>query len=88
MHSARTLPHLSTLVENLHGYLDTVLSGVIRYCLNREAVPTVGASLQALRMHELGFLDGFDKTDIGVGNYKHVIFGRNNPLSPCGASFI
>ncbi|GAA5081878.1 hypothetical protein [Lysobacter panacisoli] len=89
IHNAQSLPHLPTLVENLHGYFDTLVAAVIRYALSRKAPTTIGATLHALHMHEAGYLADIKKCSaIDSGNFLHIVFGARNPLAPGGRGFL
>lgn len=88
MHSATALPHLSTLVENLHVYIDTLIKAIQRTAnLSPERI-TIDGALQYLSVWERYRLqsitaDGADNeampTDADVWS---VVFGDQLALAP------
>lgn len=83
VHNARATPYLSSVVENLHAYFDTVVCAVIKFVLSRGEANTVGAALQALRVHELSYLKSLNSKDrFSVGDFGERLFGQGGPLNP------
>ena len=88
MHSATALPHLPTLVENLHVYVDTLVKAIQKTAnLSPERI-TIDGALQYLAMWERYRLhaithDGANNeaapTDIDVWS---IVFGEKLALAP------
>jgi hypothetical protein len=84
VHNAEALPYLRTLVENLHSYIDTLfhtISKVGMYASLRLEIP---GALRVLSAHEQNYFQALSKENITCKseNYKELIFGRDNPVSP------
>lgn len=84
MHNAEAFPYLETLVENLHFYLDTLLDCAIRVSVNCSSRSNVPGIMGILERHEASVfaeLSG-EKEKTTIDNYKRIVFGTLNPLSP------
>lgn len=84
VHSAESLPYLETLVENLHSYIDTLLHAVSVVGERARVVGRIEAALALLAVQEQSYLRGLVAGDVRVTreNFKSVLFGATNPLSP------
>ncbi len=88
MHSASALPHLGTLVENLHLYVDTLIRVIARVAHTSPEVLSIEGALQYLAAWEKYRLETI--THDGVDNNMPptpedvwpVVFGRDMLLSP------
>ena len=89
-HSASRLPHLETLVENLHSYLDALVSGVVRVGCSASTRTSVEAVLKILQVHEAGYLEDLRGKQIepDTGNIIGSVFGEANPLNPSGRRMV
>ncbi len=84
VHSARALPYLNTLVENLHLYIDTLLEAMVGLARKIGAKHmTIATAEKVLSVHAETFLQELEnKVICKTDNFRHVVFGRANPLSP------
>lgn len=85
LHNDSTLPYLSTLVENLHSYLDIILKSIIK--LGERSVGhtmSISTAFELLGTYESNYLNALKANDsvCQANNFKEILFGRNNPLSP------
>lgn len=85
LHNDRALPYLPTLVENLHSYLDIILRAIIK--LGERSVGkkmSISTAFELLETHESIYLKSLKDNDLvcQADNFKEIIFGRDNPLSP------
>lgn len=88
MHSASALPHLGTLVENLHLYVDTLIRVIARVAHTSPEVLSIEGALQYLAAWEKFRLETI--THEGVDNNVPpppedvwpVVFGRDMLLAP------
>ncbi|WP_144303102.1 hypothetical protein [Oceanidesulfovibrio indonesiensis] len=83
VHNARHLPYIKTLVENMHGYIDTLVlaMGMVgNYCNNNI---TIQSALEILRVREeeyLGMLKDAGKSRTSLENCNEYILYSENPL--------
>jgi hypothetical protein len=84
VHSAESLPYLSTLVENLHSYIDTLLDGIATVGRQAKRVGSVEGALALLSVQDTSYVRELSSRDEAVTrtNYKTLVFGSTNPLSP------
>lgn len=85
LHNDRTLPYLSTLVENLHSYLDIILRAIIKLGERTTGQEmAISTAFELLETHETIYLNSLKSSDsvCKSNNFKEIIFGKNNPLSP------
>jgi len=89
MHNAEALPYLGTLVENLHGYVDSLLSSIARVAINANTQTSINTALEHILAHEadrLVELEQISRLNPGnectTENAVRVIFGSTNPLRP------
>jgi len=77
IHSAQSLPYLSTLVENLHSYLDILINCVIRVGEITSNEITISSSLVILETAEKLYSEKICKLDGYIDNscYHDIIFG-------------
>jgi hypothetical protein len=88
MHSATSLPYISTLVENLHLYVDTLVRVISKVAHESPELLTIEGALQYLAAWEKIRLEGL--THDGADNAKSpkavevwpLIFGRDMILAP------
>lgn len=88
MHSASSLPHLGTLVENLHLYVDTLIRVIARVAHTSPEVLSIEGALQYLAAWERYRLESI--THEGADNNVSptldqvwpVVFGRDMLLAP------
>lgn len=85
-HSATRLPYLETLVENLHSYLDILVSSVVTIGARSETRIDIESALRILSIHEAGYLEDLNGADrlCQKNECIGIIFGMNNPLNPSG----
>ncbi|MGD8717682.1 MAG: hypothetical protein PVH29_02560 [Candidatus Zixiibacteriota bacterium] len=82
VHSARSLPYLSTLVENLHSYVDSLIDAVTKLDgTPRDKLDIFDALIKFSILSDcyLAKLSGEDVKCIS-GNYWDLLFGAENPL--------
>ncbi len=84
VHSASALPYLNTLVENLHTYFDILMNALIRLSDKISVRLSIETSLRMLQLHEKAYLENLNcgSIECSSNTYKHLLFGRDNPLSP------
>lgn len=89
MHNAEALPYLGTLVENLHGYVDSLLSSIARVAISANDSTSINTALEHILAHEvdrLTELEQMSKLNPGnectAENAVRIIFGSTNPLRP------
>jgi hypothetical protein len=85
LHNDRTLPYLPTLVENLHSYLDIIIRSILKIGERAKGHKiSIDTAYELLETHEKIYLNALKNRDISCEekNYKEIIFGANNPLSP------
>ena len=89
-HSAMSLPYLETLVENLHSYVDVLVSSVVKVGRSSSANMTLESALRILSVHEVGYLDEIKGAEVQCNkdNFVSIVFGRKNPLSPIGEKLV
>jgi hypothetical protein len=92
MHNAEALPYLDTLVENLHGYVDTLLfsiAEIARQAPTKTGINTILEYILAYEAHVLSTLDEQSKSQDGLpcstSNFFSLVFGDNNPIAPSKA---
>jgi hypothetical protein len=84
IHSAEGVPYLSTLVENLHAYIDILLTTTVKASIRAKRKISIETALEFLSIHErsyLRMLEG-DEIDCTSANFKDLLFGSSNPISP------
>jgi hypothetical protein len=72
-------------VENLHLYLDIILRAIIK--LGERSVGhkmAISTAFELLETHETIYLNTLKSNNYkcNANNFKDVVFGKNNPLSP------
>jgi hypothetical protein len=87
VHNAEALPYLNTLVENLHSYFDLLMDSITKVGIVSQRVASIEGALKLLNIHEQQYfhdLESDDQKSIECDdkNYKQLIFGYNNPMSP------
>ncbi|SMP68742.1 hypothetical protein SAMN06295888_11674 [Desulfonatronum zhilinae] len=85
VHSAQNLPYIDALIENLHSYFDILLDSVMKVGTNSKTKMNIHTSLKVLEINEKLYLDeleGEKKIYCQIGNYKELLFGRQNPMNP------
>jgi len=83
VHNAKAMPYLHSIVENLHAYFDITVCSVIQFSLSRGEMNTIGAALQALRIHEASYLKSLESKDFfSITNFRERLFGEGSPLNP------
>jgi hypothetical protein len=86
MHSATALPYLETLVENLHSYVDILLSTTVHYASKSArgglTIKSILNLVNVYEQHHVGILEEYTKRNekLSAKNYELIIFGANNPL--------
>ena len=83
VHSAESLPYLTTLVEHLHIYIDAFLSGILMVAIESEA-NTIPSVLELISVHEKQRLGELNSLKASVAREPHDIlhwvFGGANIL--------
>jgi len=89
VHSAESLPYLDTLVENMHAYVDVLLHAVAIIGEQARVQGPINGALALMSVQEQLYFRELAAVDIVVtrDNYKTVLFGRTNPLSPFNERF-
>ena len=84
VHSAQALPYIDALVENLHGYVDALLSAVVVVAAKSHARISIDGALKMLSVHEQNLLHDLSESDERATseNFLRLVYGRANPLSP------
>ncbi len=85
MHTASALPYLETLVENLHSYVDHLLSTTIHVAANCARGTTIKSVLNLISAYESHHQDmlseaSINKTKIDASNFSALVFGAGNPI--------
>lgn len=83
-HSARALPYLPILVENLHSYVDRLLNSISTLAELHRVTLSVGTAVQMLKTHERAYLGSLSPGEevVTTANFKRIVFGAANPLVP------
>jgi hypothetical protein len=83
-HSAESFPYIESLVESLHTYLDILLSAMTTVGIRSARKASIPGVTKLLSIHEQAFFRDLESMPerCTPDNYKHMIFGRHNPLSP------
>ncbi|MBN9204157.1 HEPN domain-containing protein [Methylibium petroleiphilum] len=88
MHNATALPYLSTLVENLHVYIDTLVDSIGRVAVAAHEPVSVESVLQYIAAWEQHRFDslatgaGAAKQDLTSADVWQVVFGTGLALAP------
>lgn len=84
IHSASSLPYIRTLIENMHTYYDTLIMAIFQVCLKDKIQLDIDAAVKILQTHEIIYFENLNqKNDIcKKDNYKGIVFGKQNILSP------
>lgn len=88
MHNASALPYLSTIVENLHVYLDTLIKAIQKVAIVSPERQTIDGILQYLstwekyRFHTLTNDGKNNETTLSEADVWDTIFGKNMALAP------
>ncbi len=85
MHSATALPYLETLVENLHSYVDILLSTTVHIAANSARGTSIKSILNLTREYEKFHREMLassmrDGTTIKADNFASLVFGSGNPI--------
>ncbi len=92
MHSASSLPYLSTLVENLHFYLDTLIKAIARVAHASPEVMSIEGALQYLtsweryRLHAITHEQAPNDVAPKSDEAWTVVFGLDMLLAPAEAA--
>jgi len=84
IHSAESLPYIETLVENLHSYLDILFNTISTIGVRSKGKLSIPSALKLLSIREQDYFRSLEKFgDVcNSKNYKNIVFGMNNPVSP------
>ncbi len=84
VHSAEALPYLDTLVENLHTYIDALIGSIARVGIQAHSPISIAGATKLLSIAEQSYLRELkgNKVDCSDDNFRKVVFGFANPLSP------
>jgi hypothetical protein len=84
VHSAKALPYIRTLTENLHYYFDTLVLPILTLARVEKSGEDIGVALKLMSSHEKLYLSELkkNKLECNNSNYKYIIFGSKNPISP------
>lgn len=77
VHNATALPYISTLVENLHSYLDTLTSEISKVAITSNSSLGISSILHNLEIKEVEYLkrlDGKDDVECETKNYRYFLF--------------
>jgi hypothetical protein len=83
-HSAEALPYLSTLVENLHSYVDILVNTVVFIGMKSELPANTSGIMTLTKTHVRELLNRLDKERIECTkeNFMKMVFGEESPLTP------
>jgi hypothetical protein len=83
-HSAESLPYLSTLVENLHSYVDILVNTVVFIGMKSELPANISGIMTLTKTHTKDLLNnlGKERVDCTKDNFMNLIFGEESPLTP------
>jgi hypothetical protein len=84
VHTAQSLPYTETLVENLRSYVEVLVRALTMVGKQARTPVTIGGAVKLLQVHERAYLRQLSEPKVrcNTGNFKQVIFGATNPLSP------
>ncbi len=88
MHTARALPYLPTIVENLHLYIDTLATSIQKIANISPERLTIEGALQYLsswekyRLHSITHQGTDNNAPLNDSDVWDVLFGENMALSP------
>lgn len=84
IHSAKSLPYLGKLIENVHFYLDTIIYSMCDIADHYGSDIEIETAVKILSNHELSYVNSLKISDVecNASNFKQLIFGNANPLSP------
>lgn len=82
VHNAQSLPYITTLIENLHSYLDTVLLSLGAVAMNRNDKISIAIAFEILSSYYTSYVSGIKGATIpfDVDNVLDYIDGGCNPL--------
>jgi len=82
VHNAQSLPYITTLIENLHSYLDTVLLSLGAVAMNSRGKMSISVAFELLDVYYRVYLDRLTGSCIpfDVDNVLDFIDGGCNPL--------
>lgn len=82
VHSARALPYLNTLVENLHTYFDVLINSIIQIGTRAESIISVESAIKYLQIQEKVYMQDLEGPKIKCisDNCFDLLFGKQNPL--------
>jgi hypothetical protein len=83
-HTAQALPYLPALVENLHVYIDLMLSSIPRVYSKYRSQMSLATVFAILKASESSLLQDLANADVPCdkSNYQQIVFGTHNPLTP------
>jgi hypothetical protein len=84
VHSARAFPYLKTLTENLHCYFDTLILSILALARSKKIKLDIDVALKMMSNHEQYYIRELEanKEECNKSNFKRIIFGAENPISP------
>ena len=84
IHSAKALPYLRTLVENLHSYVDILLETLSIVGTQSSRRMSIAGALKLLSVHEATYVHSLqgENTRCSLADFRDLVFGDSNPLSP------
>jgi hypothetical protein len=84
IHSARSLPYVDTLVENLHAYVDGLILAIWEVTKRSPTTLNVSSALEIMAASEKSHFDHLAKQDVECtsANFLSIVFGNDNPLGP------
>lgn len=84
VHSAESLPYLRTLVGNLHSYVDILLETLSVVGTRSASNISIAGALKMLSIHEVNYMRNLEgeNSRCSLTDFKGLVFGDNNPLSP------
>lgn len=80
MHDASALPYLSTLVENIHGYMDILVESIAKISVSAEEAISIESALLYMASWEKYRMDRLTKIgDVSVDeiNIQDLVFGKS-----------
>jgi hypothetical protein len=80
MHNATSLPYVSTLVENLHTYVDIFIYCITSLAYSSGYKKDISTFVKMIGVHESTLFAELNKIDAkcSTTNYKDVVFGKDN----------
>lgn len=90
VHDAESLPYLTTLVENLHFYIDALINSVSIIGAKSKSKCTANGAIRLLSISEQSWLcqlKSQSEIRCNESNFLTIVYGQCNPLSQYNSAF-